>query len=148
VSIKFTPSSTARCRTRLACPRSLGLPQAESPHRRIAPKPNRLTVKSPRSIVPASAAPLWEDCFTSILSEPQRTRSAFSQKVRLDPLRTSPETGDLRRLSEAGENSPERYGHIRHRFWMGIGLGLTPRRALRQDCHKVDTPAACALRGW
>src|SRR5258708_18467409 len=60
-----------------------------------------------------------------------------------DPLRTSPETEDLRRFSEAGENSPERYGQV-----SGIGFGLTPRRALRQDCHKVDTPAACALRGW
>ncbi|HMI11472.1 MAG TPA: hypothetical protein VK567_07740 [Bradyrhizobium sp.] len=60
-----------------------------------------------------------------------------------DPLRTSPETEDLRRFSEAGENSPERYGQV-----SGMGFGLTPRCALRQDCHKVDTPAACALRGW
>jgi hypothetical protein len=85
VSTKFTPSSTARCRTRLACPRSLGLPQAESPHRRIAPKPNRLTVKSPRPIVPATAAPLFGDCSTrnSISSKPQRTCSAFSETVYL-----------------------------------------------------------------
>src|SRR5471030_1724612 len=61
--MKFTPSSTARCRTRLTCPRSLGLPHDESPQRRIAPKPNRLILKSPRSIVPASAAPLQRDRF-------------------------------------------------------------------------------------
>jgi hypothetical protein len=66
-----------------------------------------------------------------------------SDQVVSNPLRTSPETEDVRRFSEAGENSPERHGQV-----SGMGFGLTPRRALRQDCHKVDTPAACALRGW
>jgi hypothetical protein len=30
----------------------------------------------------------------------------------------------------------------------GMGFGLTLRRSPRQNCRKVDTPAACALRGW
>ena len=36
-------------------------PPTNPPHRCIAPKPNRLTVKSPRPIVPARAAPLCCD---------------------------------------------------------------------------------------
>src|SRR3954454_18643962 len=47
VSIKFTPSSTARLRTFSAFCRSAGQPQIPSPVTRIAPKPRRLTVKSP-----------------------------------------------------------------------------------------------------
>src|SRR6476620_6747886 len=47
VSIKFTPSSTARLRTFSAFCRSVGQPQMPSPVTRIAPKPSRLTVKSP-----------------------------------------------------------------------------------------------------
>src|SRR5580765_2464783 len=47
VSIKFTPSSTARLRTFSAFCRSGGQPQMPSPVTRIAPKPSRLTVKSP-----------------------------------------------------------------------------------------------------
>src|SRR4051812_18530337 len=57
VSMKLTPSSTARRRTRLASSRSLGSPRMYSPVIRIAPNPRRLTVKSPpTSIVPAAAA--------------------------------------------------------------------------------------------
>src|SRR6267142_3596758 len=47
VSIKFTPSSTVRLRTFRAFSRSGGQPQMPSPVTRIAPKPRRLTVKSP-----------------------------------------------------------------------------------------------------
>src|ERR1700730_3084358 len=57
VSIKLTPSSTARRRTAIAAARSLGGPQIPSPVSRIAPKPRRLTVSSPPSvIVPPLAA--------------------------------------------------------------------------------------------
>jgi hypothetical protein len=51
----------------------------------LGPKPNRLTVKSPSSIVPASAAPWYGSCSTRdpILSKPQRARVAFSERVRL-----------------------------------------------------------------
>src|SRR5438067_10669814 len=47
VSIKFTPSSAARLRTFSAFCRSAGQPQMRSPVTRIAPKPSRLTLKSP-----------------------------------------------------------------------------------------------------
>src|SRR5436309_8099314 len=47
VSIKFTPSSTARLRTLSAFSRSGGQPQMPSPVIRIAPKPSRLTGRSP-----------------------------------------------------------------------------------------------------
>src|ERR1700687_5587386 len=55
--MKFTPNSMARRRTAIAVAGSLGGPQIPSPVRRIAPKPRRLTVSSPPSvIVPAFAA--------------------------------------------------------------------------------------------
>src|SRR5262245_61517094 len=55
VSMKLTPSSTARRRTALAASRSGGSPQMPRPVMRIAPKPRRLTVRSPpRVIVPAA----------------------------------------------------------------------------------------------
>src|ERR1700694_4035603 len=47
MSIKFTPSSTARRRTLSALSRSGGQPQTPSPVMRIAPKPSRLTGRSP-----------------------------------------------------------------------------------------------------
>src|SRR5919106_644798 len=47
VSIKFAPSSTARCKTLCAFSRSGGQPQIPSPVKRIAPNPSRLTGKSP-----------------------------------------------------------------------------------------------------
>ena len=57
VSMKFTPSSTARRRTAIASSRSAGGPQIPGPVIRIAPKPSRLTVRSPpTSMVPAVAA--------------------------------------------------------------------------------------------
>src|SRR6266487_235757 len=46
VSIKFTPSSTARLRTLSAFCRSGGQPQTPSPVIRIAPKPSRFTARS------------------------------------------------------------------------------------------------------
>jgi hypothetical protein len=57
VSMKLTPSSTARRNTAFASSRSAGWPQIPSPVIRMAPKPRRLTVRSPpTSIVPAIAA--------------------------------------------------------------------------------------------
>src|SRR4029453_13445674 len=47
VSIKLTPSSTARLRTLSALLRSGGQPQMPSPVIRIAPNPSRLTGRSP-----------------------------------------------------------------------------------------------------
>src|SRR5437762_5686989 len=45
--MKFTPSSTARRKTFFAFSRSGGQPQIPSPVKRIAPKPSRLTNRSP-----------------------------------------------------------------------------------------------------
>ncbi len=57
MSMKLTPSSTARRSTACASSRSGGSPQIPRPVIRIAPNPRRLTVRSPpMSIVPASAA--------------------------------------------------------------------------------------------
>ena len=58
----LTPSSTARRSTAIDWARSLGEPFANGwlPVSRIAPKPSRLTVRSPRRQVPAAAAALSE----------------------------------------------------------------------------------------
>src|SRR5437762_9791628 len=45
--MKLTPSSTARRKTFFAFSRSGGQPQIPSPVNRIAPKPSRLTTRSP-----------------------------------------------------------------------------------------------------
>src|SRR5438876_3807996 len=47
--MKFTPSSSARRKTFFAFSRSGGQPQIPSPVNRIAPKPSRLTNRSPPS---------------------------------------------------------------------------------------------------
>src|SRR5437870_5245965 len=47
--MKLTPSSTARRKTFFAFSRSGGQPQIPSPVKRIAPKPSRLTKRSPPS---------------------------------------------------------------------------------------------------
>jgi hypothetical protein len=49
VSIRFTPSSTARRKTRIPSSRSLGDPQKPEAMIRIAPKPRRATSSSPPS---------------------------------------------------------------------------------------------------
>lgn len=68
----FTPSSTARRSTLIAWPRSLGtapVPNA-SPFcvRRIAPKPIRLTVKSPSFQVPEAAAVIVSEVMFEVMS--------------------------------------------------------------------------------
>src|ERR1700678_719252 len=60
--MKFTPSSTARRKTFFAFSRSLGSSQIPSPVIRIAPKPNRLTIRSP----PIANVPL-AFAFTSVV---------------------------------------------------------------------------------
>src|SRR2546429_6393023 len=54
----LTPSSTARRSTLMDRSRSPGVPRPKTapPVRRIAPKPSRLTVRSPSCQVPAAAA--------------------------------------------------------------------------------------------
>ena len=50
MSMKFTPSSAARRRTRTHSSRSAGGPHTPLPTMRIAPKPRRLTVRSPPKV--------------------------------------------------------------------------------------------------
>src|SRR5580700_11352289 len=54
--MKLTPRSTARRRVLIEASWSLGGPQMPGPVMRMAPKPRRLTVRSPRLTVPAAAA--------------------------------------------------------------------------------------------
>ena len=49
MSMKSTPSSTARRSTRIAMPRSAGSPQMPRPVIRIAPYPRRVTATVPPS---------------------------------------------------------------------------------------------------
>ncbi|GAA1956651.1 hypothetical protein GCM10009738_33330 [Kitasatospora viridis] len=61
MSMWFTPSSTARRSTRIACPRSLGTPpNGTLPVRRIAPRPIRWTVRSPSRTTGAGPDFMWE----------------------------------------------------------------------------------------
>src|SRR5262249_19294519 len=60
VSMNVTSNSTARLSAAFAVSRSGGSPQMPGPVIRIAPKPSRLTVRSPpTSMVPAFAAVIW-----------------------------------------------------------------------------------------
>src|ERR1700721_1083634 len=55
--VNVAPSATTRGRVAVACSRLGGSPQIPEPVIRIAPKPRRLTVRSPpTSMVPAAAA--------------------------------------------------------------------------------------------
>ena len=56
MSNRFTPSSTTRRSNAFAASRSGGSPQMPGPVTRMAPKPMRLTVRSPIPMVPAAAA--------------------------------------------------------------------------------------------
>src|SRR6476646_7894594 len=69
VSIKFTPSSTARLRTLSAFSRSGGQPQMPSPVTRIAPKPSRLTVRSPPKVKVVFVAIFVDDSAPKITSD-------------------------------------------------------------------------------
>ena len=69
MSIRLTPSSTARRSTASAASRSGGGPQMPSPVTRIAPKPSRRTVRSPSSIVPADSSSIALVASVAIRSE-------------------------------------------------------------------------------
>src|SRR4051794_38311323 len=56
--MRLTPKSTVRLSTFFAFSRSGGHPQIPSPVSRIAPKPSRLTVRSPPMVHVELAAPL------------------------------------------------------------------------------------------
>src|SRR5262245_10518525 len=94
--MKFTPSSTARCSTRRAACGSLGSPHTCGPVTRIAPKPRRLTRRSPPIVmVPAAAALTADRSFMAFSSGPvgavpRQTRDQLPQVAfadRFDLLR-------------------------------------------------------------
>ena len=73
MSMKLTPSSTARRTTRLASSRSFGSPQMPEPVIRMAPKPSRYT--GPRSMI--SSVPLcWATVMSATTRRPPRAYSA------------------------------------------------------------------------
>src|SRR4029077_13587425 len=80
--MKFTPSSTARRKTFLAFSRSGGQPQIPSPVRRIAPKPSRLTKRSPpnKNVSPLCLVLVLADA-TSFDSPPVRPPAALAESA-------------------------------------------------------------------
>src|SRR5206468_3626231 len=77
--MQLTPSSTARRKTFFAPSRSGGQPQIPSPVRRIAPKPSRLTKRSPpnrnvESLASGIAA-------ISLGNPPVRTPAALAERA-------------------------------------------------------------------
>src|SRR5438876_12301403 len=80
VSIKFTPSSTARRKTLSALSRSGGQPQTPSPVIRIAPKPSRLTGRSPPNFQTEFVARL------GVVDEPAPKIVADTAAKRLAPV--------------------------------------------------------------
>src|SRR5262245_23473669 len=92
VSIKFTPSSTARLRTLSAFCRSAGQPQMPSPVTRIAPKPSRLTVRSPPKLNVGFVA-----MFDDIAVSAPRITSCLPARSAAPPARVIPT--NLRRLT-------------------------------------------------
>src|SRR5271155_355169 len=93
--MKFTPSSTARRNTRTASSRSAGGPHTPLPVRRMAPKPSRLTVRSPPSVnVPdAWATEFCAVTFTTVRRKRLRAPRAWqAERVDLAALEELPLT--------------------------------------------------------
>src|SRR4051794_8016303 len=120
--MKFTPSSTARRRTRTASSRSAGGPHTPLPVRRIAPKPRRLTVRSPPSLnVPDAAATV--DALTRMTvrpATPRRLEAWQAGQVDLKALAEQPLT-----YSEVGATAaaqlPAGYDHLSVSTQIGTG---------------------------
>src|SRR4029453_428453 len=87
VSIKFTPSSTARLKTLSAFPRSGGQPQIPSPVTRIAPKPSRLTVRSPPNFQVGFVGTFGDNSAPKIASDPLARSAAPVTNVVLRNVR-------------------------------------------------------------
>src|SRR6202040_3335310 len=79
VSMKLTPSSTARRRTANAPLRSFGGPQMPSPVRRMAPKPRRCTEISPPSKI--SPAKLAESSFLIMIDLQNSSLNQISHRA-------------------------------------------------------------------
>src|SRR5438094_7011459 len=80
--MKLTPSSTARRKTFFAFSRSGGQPQIPSPVNRIAPKPSRLTNRSPpnKNVSPLLLA-LARAVATRFDNPPVKTPAALAESA-------------------------------------------------------------------
>src|SRR4029453_14305079 len=139
VSIKFTPSSTARFKTLTALPRSGGQPQIPSPVTRIAPKPSRLTVKSPPNFHVGFVATFddSDDSAPKITSDPLArstppVRSAVPRNVRRAIPVFSFESEHFARIPFSVRPrkllSTERHCLAARDRWAGNGAGAPTRR--------------------
>src|SRR2546429_6750637 len=79
--MKLTPSSTARRKTFFALSRSGGHPQLPSPVRRIAPKPRRLTNRSPPNKNLSSLLLASGIAAISLGNPPVRTPAALAESA-------------------------------------------------------------------
>src|SRR5439155_7602290 len=79
--MKLTPSSTARRKTFFALSRSGGQPQIPSPVRRIAPKPRRLTNRSPPNKNLSSLLLASGIAAISLGNPPVRTPAALAESA-------------------------------------------------------------------
>src|SRR5881397_1084062 len=79
--MKLTPSSTARRKTFFAFSRSGGQPQIPSPVRRIAPKPRRLTNRSPPNKNLSSLLLASGIAAISLGNPPVRTPAALAESA-------------------------------------------------------------------
>src|SRR6059036_1002563 len=79
--MKLTPSSTARRKTFFALSRSGGQPQIPSPVRRIAPKPRRLTNRSPPNKNLSSMLLASGIAAISLGNPPVRTPAALAESA-------------------------------------------------------------------
>ncbi len=120
MSIKFTPSSTARFKTLSAFPRSGGQPQIPSPVTRIAPKPRRFTVRSPPNCHVGFVA-TFDDADDS------------AAKITSDPLARSaaPDTSvvprNLRRVTPGFSSQSEDF--------LCMSFSVRPRKLLSTERH-------------
>ncbi len=89
----FTPSSTARRSTPIARLRSLGVPSPNATPfcvRRIAPKPIRLTVRSPSVQVPEATAVIVFEIMSGVCHAPDRRGNRTHPAQRSDSGATPP----------------------------------------------------------
>src|SRR5580658_1674219 len=152
--MKLTPNSTARRSTARATSRSAGSPQMPFPVIRMAPKPSRLTVRSPpTSMVPAPPAPtevlslIDRSPFVSFLTgtlrgeRPRRCRGGAGRTVGHQTVGQEPSHLAVEGVVRTGGPPDEPDGPGRRRRGEGPGgesrarPGLEGHGARRQQRH-------------
>src|SRR5690242_16847840 len=136
--MKFTPSSTARRNTRTHSSRSSGGPHTPFAVRRMAPKPSRLTVRSPPKVnVPDAPATVFE--FSAVTST-DRTR-----RMRRRISAWQAENVDLRALEEL----PLTYAEVGATASGDLPAGYDHQHAERQigtGQQRFEQAAAAVMR--